>query len=84
MLPTESPNLWLPLVIKGDDQGEYFPNFFAINNDLSVDLSTGATTIHDGNQPKWIVHLADTGQTTMTGGRVKRLKSGFAEMSRSC
>ena len=28
----------LPLVIKGDDQG-VFLNFFAINNDLSVDLS---------------------------------------------
>lgn len=59
---------------KGEMIKEYFLNFFAINNDLSVDLSTGATTIHDGNQPKWIVHLADTGQTTMTGGRVKRLK----------
>ena len=36
MLPTESPNLWLPLVYKGNDQE--FLNFFAINNDLSVDL----------------------------------------------
>lgn len=64
----------IALGYKGEMIKEYFLNFFAINNDLSVDLSTGKTTIHDGNQPKWTVHLADTGLTTQTGGRVKRLK----------
>ena len=64
----------IALGYKGEMIKEYFLNFFAINNDLSVDLSTGKTTIHDGNQPKWTVHLADTGQTTQTGGRVRRLK----------
>lgn len=59
---------------KGEMVKEYFLNFFAINNDLSIDLSTGKTTIHDGNQPRWIVHLVDTGLATQTGGRVKRLK----------
>src|SRR5687767_5291856 len=62
----------LALGYKGEMVKEYFLNFFAINNDLSVDLSTGKTIIHDGNQPKWIVHLVDTGVTTQTGGRVKR------------
>jgi len=52
---------------------EYFLNFYAINNDISVDLATGLTTIHDGNQPKWKVHLVDTGLHTQTGGRLKRL-----------
>ena len=64
----------IALGYKGEMIKEYFLNFFAINNDLSVDLSTGKTTIHDGNQPKWTVHLADTGLTTQTGGRVKRLR----------
>jgi len=53
---------------------EYFLNFYAINNDITVDLATGETTIHDGNQPQWKVHLVDTGLYTQTGGRLKRLQ----------
>jgi glucose-1-phosphate cytidylyltransferase len=53
---------------------EYFLNFYAINNDISVDLCTGKTIIHDGNQPPWRVHLVDTGLHTQTGGRLKRLQ----------
>ena len=34
---------------KGEVIKEYFLNFYAINNDISVDLSTGKTTIHNGN-----------------------------------
>jgi glucose-1-phosphate cytidylyltransferase len=59
---------------KGEFIKEYFLNFFAINNDLSIDLGTGKTTIHDGKQPNWLVHLVDTGLTTQTGGRLKRLR----------
>ncbi|RPJ83077.1 MAG: glucose-1-phosphate cytidylyltransferase [Acidobacteria bacterium] len=54
---------------------EYFLKFYALNNDISVDLSTGKTVIHDGRQPSWKVHLVDTGLHTQTGGRLKRLKS---------
>lgn len=52
---------------------EYFLNFYAINNDISIDLAGGKTTIHDGKQPDWKIHLVDTGVSTQTGGRVKRL-----------
>ena len=52
---------------------DYFLNFYALNNDISIDLSTGGTVIHDGNQPNWKVHLVDTGLNTDTGGRLKRL-----------
>ena len=58
-----------PEVIK-----EYFLNFYAINNDLTIDLANGKTTIHDGKQPNWKIHLVDTGMHTQTGGRLKRLK----------
>ena len=58
---------------------EYFINFYAFNNDLSIDLANGKTTIHDGNQPNWTVHLVDTGLQTQTGGRLKRLKSWLGE-----
>lgn len=53
---------------------EYFLNFFAINNDITVDLATGKTVIHDGNQPAWKIHIVDTGLNTQTGGRLKKLK----------
>lgn len=53
---------------------EYFLNFYAFNNDLTIDLGSGNTTIHDGKQPNWKIHLVDTGIHTQTGGRLKRLK----------
>ena len=56
---------------KGEMVKEYFLNFYALNNDVSVDLATGKTTIRDGKQPNWKVHLVDTGQNTNTGGRLK-------------
>ena len=60
---------------KGEMIKEYFLNFYAFNKDISVDLETGKTTIHDGKQHEdWKVHLVDTGIHTQTGGRLKRLK----------
>ena len=64
---------------KGEMIKEYFLNFYAINNDISIDLSTGKATIHDGNQPKWTVHIVDTGMSTQTGGRVKRLRQWIGD-----
>lgn len=53
---------------------EYFLNFYALNNDLTIDLSHGDTTVHRRRQPGWKVHLVDTGLNTETGGRIKRLR----------
>ncbi len=61
---------------------EYFLNFYAINNNITVDLSTGQTTIHDGKQPAWKVHIIDTGNNTQTGGRLKKLHK-YIENERS-
>src|SRR5688572_24341407 len=58
---------------------KYFLNYCAINNDVSIDLATGKTTIHDGNQPRWKVHLVDTGLYTQTGGRLRRLAPWLEE-----
>jgi glucose-1-phosphate cytidylyltransferase len=58
---------------------DYFLNFYAWNNDISLDLSTGKRTIYNGNAPKWTVHLVDTGLSTQTGGRVKRLKKWLGD-----
>jgi glucose-1-phosphate cytidylyltransferase len=69
----------IALGYKGDVIKGYFLNFYAINNDISIDLRTGQTTIHDGNQPQWRVHLVDTGLHTQTGGRLKRLQKWLGE-----
>ncbi len=64
---------------KGEVIKEYFLNYYAINNDISVDLESGTTTIHRGNHAKWKIHIVDTGLATQTGGRLKRLESWLAD-----
>ncbi len=64
----------LALGYKAEVVKEYFLNFFAINNDLSIDLSNGKTDVHKRNSSDWLIHLVDTGLQTQTGGRLKRLK----------
>jgi glucose-1-phosphate cytidylyltransferase len=59
---------------RGDVIKNYFMNFCAHQSDISVDLASGRTTIHDNNRPPWTVHLVDTGLATQTGGRVRRLR----------
>jgi glucose-1-phosphate cytidylyltransferase len=58
---------------------DYFINFYALNNDISIDLSTGKIDIYDGNQPKWIIHLVDTGLHTQTGGRLRQLRKWIGD-----
>ena len=69
----------IALGYKGEVIKEYFLNFYAINNDITIDLATGKTTIHDGNQPNWKIHLVDTGLYTQTGGRLNRLRNWLRE-----
>jgi glucose-1-phosphate cytidylyltransferase len=57
----------------------YFMNFYALNSDISIDLSNGNTVIRNGNQPNWKVHLVDTGLYTQTGGRLKRVQSWLGD-----
>ncbi|MCT4638572.1 MAG: glucose-1-phosphate cytidylyltransferase [Bacteroidales bacterium] len=53
---------------------EYFLNYYALNNDFTVDLGKGGIEYVNKNPRNWKVTLVDTGLNTMTGGRVKRLK----------
>nr|WP_320132883.1 glucose-1-phosphate cytidylyltransferase [uncultured Holophaga sp.] len=69
----------LALGYKGEVIKDYFLRFGAMNSNLSLDLATGATTIHEGERPDWRVHLVDTGDVTQTGGRVRRLRSWIGE-----
>jgi glucose-1-phosphate cytidylyltransferase len=69
----------IALGYKGEIIKQYFVNFYALNNDISVDLASGQTIIHDGNQPNWKVHLVDTGLHSQTGGRLGRLRKWIGE-----
>ncbi len=64
----------LALGYKGDSIKEYFLNFFTLNSDFEVDLATGKVTHEASKNPNWKVSLVDTGTSTMTGGRLLRLK----------
>ena len=60
---------------RGELIKSYFERFYTLRNDLTINLASGETTIHDhGQHPDWLVHLVDTGRATMTGGRLKRLE----------
>lgn len=74
----------IALGYKSEVVKEYFLNFFSINNDISVDLGTGETTVHSRSRTPWKVHLIDTGMKTMTGGRLKRLRSWVAKEREFC
>ncbi len=54
---------------------QYFLNYTSLNSDFSIDLSTGKISTRSVSAPDWSVTLVDTGIETMTGGRLKRLKS---------
>ncbi|PZQ64176.1 MAG: glucose-1-phosphate cytidylyltransferase [Phenylobacterium zucineum] len=54
---------------------EYFANYVLHNADLTVDLAKGSIEYHARNNEPWRVTLVETGEATMTGGRLKRVAS---------
>ncbi len=58
---------------KGDMIKEFFARYYLNTSDVRFDLQTQSMEIlsHNGNEP-WTVSLIDTGESTMTGGRLKR------------
>lgn len=66
---------YLALGYKAHVVKEYFLNYRSLNSDFTVDLANGALLSHQADTVDWRVTLVDTGLDTMTGGRVKRMKS---------
>jgi glucose-1-phosphate cytidylyltransferase len=56
---------------RGDQIKRFFAEYHP--NDLTVRLGDGRVEVHEGRREDWTVHLVDTGETTFTGGRLKRL-----------
>ena len=52
---------------------EYFQNYFLHTSDISIDLNQNKIDIYNKKSENWIIRLIDTGQQTMTGGRLKRV-----------
>ena len=53
---------------------EYFSNYFLHNSDLTVNLEDNSIEILEKRAESWKIHLVDTGDETLTGGRMKRIK----------
>jgi glucose-1-phosphate cytidylyltransferase len=53
---------------------EYFANFAMHNSDVMVDLAEHTVTFSRNQAPPWRVHVIDTGEDTMTGGRLARIR----------
>jgi len=52
---------------------EYFANYFLHMSDVTFDMSSNQMQVHQRNAEPWKVTLVDTGESTMTGGRLKRV-----------
>jgi glucose-1-phosphate cytidylyltransferase len=59
---------------KGEHIKKYFVDYCALESNLTVHVAAGKVTRHaNNNHPDWNVELIDTGVSTLTGGRIKRL-----------
>ena len=54
---------------------EYFKNYFLHMSDVTFDMSKNAMHVHKERAEPWKVTLVDTGDNSMTGGRLKRIKN---------
>jgi glucose-1-phosphate cytidylyltransferase len=52
---------------------EYFANYFLHMSDVTFNMSKNIMEVHQQNAEPWRVTLVDTGENTMTGGRLKRV-----------
>ena len=53
---------------------EYFSNYFLHQSDVTFHLNDNSMRVHQNNAEPWKVTLVDTGEKTMTGGRLRRIK----------
>ena len=67
-------DFYVALGYKAEVIKEYFLHYRTLNADFTVDLGTGVVNSHQLDEVDWKVTLVDTGQHSMTGGRVKRMK----------
>lgn len=54
---------------------EFFANYFLHCTDVTIDLKNNQIKTHESQAEHWTITLIDTGNETMTGGRIKRIQS---------
>jgi glucose-1-phosphate cytidylyltransferase len=63
---------------------EYFANYLLHMSDVTFDMAKNETLVHHRKAEPWRVTLVDTGEDTMTGGRLKRVASYLAGEDSFC
>ena len=63
---------------------EYFKNYFLHMSNITFDLQKNSMYVHNYNAESWKVTLVDTGDNSMTGGRLKRIKEYIAKDESFC
>ena len=64
---------------KGYVVKEYFANYFLHMSDVTFDMATNTMEVHHRCADPWRVTLIDTGETTMTGGRLRRVREHLGD-----
>jgi len=63
---------------------EYFANYFLHMSDVTFDMEDNRMEVHHKHVEPWRVTLVDTGDQTMTGGRIHRIRSYLGEEDFCC
>ena len=72
-------DFYLALGYKSEVIKNYFMNFSAINSDISIDLKSMKVNYLSKQNSEWLINLINTGDNSMTGGRLKRLEGHLKE-----
>lgn len=63
---------------------EYFANYFLHTSDVTFDMQKNEMEVHTRNAEPWKVTLVDTGDESMTGGRLKRVRQYVSDEEMFC
>jgi glucose-1-phosphate cytidylyltransferase len=63
---------------------EYFANYFLHMSDVTFDMQTNSMQVHEQKAEPWKITLVDTGEDTMTGGRLRRVYDYIKNESAFC
>jgi glucose-1-phosphate cytidylyltransferase len=63
---------------------EYFANYFLHMSDVTFDMADNRMEVHQRNAEAWKVTLIDTGEDTLTGGRLKRVAKYIEQEEAFC
>lgn len=68
---------------KGYAIKDFFANYFLHTSDVTFDMRNNQMEVHQNYSEPWRVTLVDTGEETMTGGRLRRVGRFWSRMRRS-